>query len=91
MQNKESDLKQNISSSSEKTKTTSSIKSFFLDHIFYGLYGFSLFFLFSVFIDFFLSIFEPQKTFSIDLFTILIGIAGFLLAFSFSFLESFKK
>lgn len=91
MPNRESDLKRNIAKSKEKTSFLFFIKKFLLNHFFYGIYGFTLFFLFSIFIDFFLSIFDPQKTFSIDLFTFLIGIAGFLLAFGFSFLDSFKK
>ncbi|MBK8943803.1 MAG: hypothetical protein IPM32_00900 [Ignavibacteriae bacterium] len=91
MQNRESDLKHNISKSKEKTGSLNSIKKFFLNHFFYGIYGFTLFFLFSIFIDFFLSLFDPQKSFSVNLFTLLIGIAGFLLAFGFSFLDSLKK
>ncbi|MBK7105792.1 MAG: hypothetical protein IPH62_10960 [Ignavibacteriae bacterium] len=91
MPNTKSDYKKTFSKQLEKSKPTNSIKKFFLNHIFYGLYGFSLFFLFSVFIDFFLSLFDPQKTFEINLFTISIGITGFILAFGFSFLETFRK
>lgn len=91
MTDSKSDYNKSISKSSEKSQSKNSVKKFFLDHIIYGLYGFSFFFLFSVLIDFFSSLFDPQKSIEINFFTIFIGIIGFILAFGFSFLDTFKK
>ena len=37
------------------------------------------------------NIFNPDHFLTIDIFTVLIGLAGFILAFGFSFLESTQK
>lgn len=75
----------------EKFKTTNSLRSFLIDHLSYGLLGFSLFFLFALLIKFISFIFNSSVKFEINLLTILIGVAGFALAFGFSYLDSFKK
>lgn len=91
MEKSNTELKRNLAKAGKKSKSSVRIKKFFFDHFFVGIYGFAAFFLFTIFIDFFTSLFNPDKTVNIDLFTLLIGIAGFALAFSFSFLENYKK
>lgn len=66
-------------------------RQFFLHPIVAGISGFTIFFLFSILLDFIANIFNPDKFLTIDIFTVLIGIAGFLLAFGFTFLESTQK
>ena len=91
MQDTNTELNKNISKSEKNAKASVQIKNFILNHILVGVLGFAFFFLFTVFIDYFLSLFDPQKSTKIDLFTILIGLAGFLISFGFSFLENFKN
>jgi len=91
MQDTNTEFNKNISKSAKSVKTSSQIKNFILNHILVGVVGFAFFFLFTVFIDYFLSLFDPQKSAKIDLFTLLIGLAGFLISFGFSYLENFKN
>ncbi len=91
MKNTNTKYKNKVDSSVQTKSAFGFARKFFIDHICVGVIGFALFFLFTIFIDFFSSLFETESTVNIDLFTILIGVAGFLLAFGFSFLENFKK
>lgn len=67
------------------------VNKFILNPFLAGISGFTVFFLFTILLDFFVNLFVPNKLLSIDIFTVLIGMAGFILAFSFSFLESTQK
>jgi ABC-type antimicrobial peptide transport system permease subunit len=91
MQETNSEIKQSATKSEKSVKISDVVRKFLLNHLFVGIIGFTLFFLFAVFIDFFLSLFDPQKNVSIDFFTLLIGLGGFLITFGFSYLENFKK
>ncbi len=91
MQDTNTELNNNISKSEKSVKISVQIKNFLLNHILVGILGFTFFFLFTVFIDYFLSLFDTQQSVKIDFFTILIGLAGFLISFGFSFLENFKN
>lgn len=67
------------------------LNKFVLNPFLAGISGFTVFFLLAILLDFFVNLFIPNKLLSIDIFTVLIGVAGFILAFSFSFLESTQK
>ncbi len=76
----------------ETIKTESKInyllKQFIYNPFLAGISGFTSFFLFAILMDFIVNLANPDRIFSIDILTVLIGIAGFMLAFSFSFLEN---
>ena len=91
MKDSNTELKSEITKTGKETKTTVVVKKFFVDHFIAGVSGFTVFFLFAIFIDFFSTLFDPNKSVNVDLFTISIGLAGFVLAFGFSFLENYKK
>ena len=67
------------------------VNKFIFNPFLAGISGFTIFFLFALLLDFFVNLFVPDQLLSIDIFTVLIGIAGFVLAFGFSFLESTQK
>ena len=56
-----------------------------------GITGFTLFFLIAIILDFLVNLFNPEVFLTVDIFTVLVGISGFILAFVFSFLESAQK
>ena len=64
------------------------VKQFLLNPFLAGISGFTVFFLFAILMDFIVNIPNPDRVLSIDILTVLIGFAGFLLAFGFSFLEN---
>jgi uncharacterized membrane protein YczE len=67
------------------------MNQFILNPVLAGISGFTLFFLFAILLDFTVNLFNPDEILTVDIFTVLVGIAGFLLAFGFSFLESTQK
>ncbi len=67
------------------------ISRFIFNPFLSGITGFALFFLLAILLDFFVNLFNPDKVLSVDIFTVLIGFAGFLLAFGYSILESIQK
>ena len=75
----------------KESKLINWVNKFLFNPFLAGITGFTLFFLLAILIDFFVNIFNPDKVLTIDIFTVLIGIAGFLLAFGFSVLESSQK
>ncbi len=75
----------------KESKLAFLVSKFFLNPFLAGISGFTVFFLFSILLDFIVNLFIPDKFLTIDIFTVLIGIAGFILAFGFSFLESTQK
>lgn len=74
-----------------ESRTAEILNKFFLNPFLAGISGFTVFFLLAILLDIFVNLFIPNKLLSIDIFTVLIGAAGFLLAFGFSFLESTQK
>jgi len=73
------------------SKTSYFFNKFIINPFWAGVTGFTLFFLFAIFLDFAVYIFDADQSITIDIYTVLIGLAGFLLAFGFSFLESTQK
>lgn len=67
------------------------VNKFVLNPFLAGISGFTIFFLSAIFLDLITSLFSPDTLLTIDIFTVLIGFAGFMLAFGFSFLESTQK
>lgn len=67
------------------------LNQFVLHPFLAGISGFTLFFLLAIVLDFMVNLFNPDKFSTVDIFTVLIGIAGFILAFGLSFLESSQK
>lgn len=74
-----------------ESKAKTLLKQFFYNPFLAGISGFTLFFLFAILMDFTVNLFNPDRIISIDIFTVLIGAAGFILAFFFSFLENSQK
>lgn len=76
----------------KKVSKISYIFSQFVLHPFLaGISGFTLFFILAIVLDFTVNLFNPDTFLTVDIFTVLIGIAGFILAFGLSFLESTQK
>lgn len=75
----------------KESKISITLNKFVLNPFLAGISGFTVFFLLAILLDFFVNLFIPNKLLSIDIFTVLIGLAGFFLAFGFSFLESTQK
>ena len=75
----------------KESKIAFLMNQFVLHPFLAGISGFTVFFLFAIILDFIVNLFNPDKFLTIDIFTVLIGIAGFVLAFGFSFLESTQK
>lgn len=67
------------------------LNQFVLHPLLAGVSGFTLFFILAIVLDFTVNLFNPDKFLTVDIFTVLIGIAGFILAFGLSFLESTQK
>lgn len=86
-----SDNNSSVSNQLEKFKVKNSIKVFLFEHLSYGLLGFSLFFLFAIFIRLISYLFNSSVKFEINILTLIIGLAGFALAFGFSYIDSSKK
>lgn len=84
-------IQDKVKSLKKESKFLIFIKLFFLNPLVAGISGFTLFFLFAVLLDFFVNLFVPDKLLTIDIYTVLIGFAGFILAFGFSLLESTQK
>lgn len=80
-----------ITSLKKDTKLSLILNHFVLNPFLAGISGFTVFFLFAILLDFIVNLFTPDKLLTIDIFTVLIGFAGFILAFGFSFLESTQK
>ena len=83
--------KKTAASYKKESKFTIIINQFILHPFLAGISGFTIFFLSAIFLDFIVSIFNSGEILTIDIFTVLIGFAGFILAFGFSFLESTQK
>jgi len=75
----------------KESKISFLMKHFFLLPFLAGISGFTLFFLFAILLDFIVNLFTPGELLTVDIFTVIIGFAGFILAFGFSFLESTQK
>jgi hypothetical protein len=75
----------------KESRLTLIVSKFILNPFLAGISGFTVFFLFAILLDLMVNLFIPDKFLTIDIFTVLIGIAGFTLAFGFSFLESTQK
>lgn len=67
------------------------LNQFVLHPFLAGISGFTLFFILAIVLDFTVNLFNPDTFLTVDIFTVLIGIAGFILAFGLSFLESTQK
>ena len=67
------------------------LNQFVLHPFLAGISGFTLFFILAIGLDFMVNLFNPETFLTVDIFTVLIGIAGFILAFVLSFLESTQK
>ncbi|MCW8848357.1 MAG: hypothetical protein OQJ81_00150 [Melioribacteraceae bacterium] len=67
------------------------LNQFVLHPFLAGISGFTLFFILAIVLDFTVNLFNPDQFLTVDIFTVLIGIAGFILAFGLSFLESTQK
>ena len=67
------------------------LNQFVLHPFLAGISGFTLFFILAIVLDFIVNLFNPDTFLTVDIFTVLIGIAGFILAFGLSFLESTQK
>jgi hypothetical protein len=80
-----------IEGAKKLSKLGSILKLFVYNPFLAGISGFTLFFLFAIFLDFMVNLFVPDTFLTIDIYTVLIGFAGFILAFGFSFLESTQK
>jgi hypothetical protein len=85
------EVSKKISGINKESKVVSWISKFLFNPFLAGITGFTLFFLFAILVDFLVNLFNTEKVLTIDIFTVLIGIAGFLLAFGFSVLESTQK
>ena len=75
----------------KESKLSYVLNQFILNPFLAGISGFTLFFILAIILDFFVNLFNPDSFLTVDIFTVLIGLAGFILAFSFSFLESSQK
>lgn len=84
-------INKNIEETKKLTKLGSILKIFIFNPLIAGISGFTLFFLFAILVDFLVNLFIPDTFLTIDIYTVLIGFAGFILAFGFSFLDSIQK
>ena len=75
----------------KESKFSILITQFVLHPFLAGISGFTIFFLFAILLDFLVNLFNPEVFLTVDILTVLVGIAGFILAFVFSFLESTQK
>ena len=75
----------------KESKFSLLVTQFFLHPLLAGISGFTVFFLIAIFLDFIVNLFNPDVFLTVDILTVLVGIAGFILAFVFSFLESTQK
>ena len=80
-----------ITTLKKESKLSAIINQFILHPFLAGISGFTLFFILAFGLDFFVNLFSPDEILTIDIFTVLIGLAGFILAFGYSFLESHQK
>ena len=84
-------IEKKITSLKKVSKVSLFLNHFILNPFLAGISGFTVFFLFAILLDLIVNLFNPDKFLTIDIFTVLIGFAGFILAFGFSFLESTQK
>ena len=91
MEDTRAEVSKKINSLKKESRFITLLNQFILNPFLAGISGFTLFFLLAIFLDFIVNIFNPDAYLTIDIFTVLIGIAGFILAFGFSFLESSQK
>ena len=75
----------------KESKLSLLMNQFILHPFLAGISGFTLFFLIAILLDFLVNLFNPTVLLTVDILTVLVGIAGFILAFGFSFLESTQK
>ncbi|MCB0731823.1 MAG: hypothetical protein KDC88_12390 [Ignavibacteriae bacterium] len=75
----------------KESKLAILMNQFILHPFLAGISGFTVFFLSAIFLDFIVNVFSSGEILTIDIFTVLIGLAGFILAFGFSLLESTQK
>jgi hypothetical protein len=75
----------------KESKISILVNQFVLHPLIAGISGFTLFFFIAILLDLVVNLINPNKFLTIDIFTVLVGIAGFILAFGFSFLESTQK
>ena len=85
------DIDKKVTHLKKESKVAYFLNHFILNPFLAGISGFTLFFLMAIILDFTFNIFNPDHFLTIDIFTVLIGLAGFILAFGFSFLESTQK
>ena len=85
------DINKKVNQLKKESRFSSLLNQFILHPFLAGVTGFTVFFLIAILLDFFVNLFNPDQFLTIDIFTVLIGLAGFALAFGFSFLESTQK
>ncbi len=85
------DINKNVTELKSVSKLSFVLNQFVLHPFIAGISGFTLFFLIALSLDFIVNIFNPDAVLTIDIFTVLVGVAGFILAFGLSFLESTQK
>lgn len=82
------EVKNNVN---EISKAAILFNKFIANPFWAGVSGFTLFFLFAIALDFIVNITDPEKTLTIDILTVFIGIIGFLLAFIYSALDKINQ
>ena len=85
------DIDKKVAELKKESRLSFFLNQFILNPFLAGISGFTLFFLLAILLDFIVNLFNPNNILTIDIFTVLVGIAGFILAFGFSFLESTQK
>jgi hypothetical protein len=85
------DIDKKVAELKKESRLSFLLNQFILHPFLAGISGFTLFFLLAILLDFIVNLFNPNDFLTIDIFTVLVGIAGFILAFGFSFLESAQK
>ena len=91
MDNTRVNINDKVNGIKKESKLTLLLNQFILNPFLAGISGFTLFFLMALVLDISVNLFVPDQILTIDIFTVLIGVAGFILAFGFSLLESTQK
>lgn len=91
MENTRVNVENKVGRIKKESKLALLMNQFILHPFLAGISGFTLFFLMALVLDISVNLFIPGQFLTIDIFTVLIGLAGFILAFGFSILESTQK
>jgi len=91
MENTRVNVDNKVTGIKKESKIAFLINQFILHPFLAGISGFTLFFLIALILDIAVNLFTTNQFLTIDIFTVLIGLAGFILAFGFSILESSQK